>query len=142
MHKKVIAILLALSLCMSLSACTSKLTTIRPTLITRIAVEDIATGTKTEQRRKINPDLDVLMDDLVFLMERQYKQSGACADAVGHLYDVALYMGDQLELSVSIYSDGSVCKNGRRYELSIDADSDPVADLEKWNSFCSFDAGE
>lgn len=138
MLKKTVVIVTVLSLFLSLAACTAKLTTIRPTLITRIVVMDSASGARTEHWRKTSRELDWLMDDLVFLMERQYKQAGKCADSAAHLYDVDFFMDERLELRVSIHSDGSVCKKGRQYLPKSDDAVDPSADLAKWAEFIAF----
>ncbi len=140
MRKIVNALALVISLCMALVAC--KLTTIRPTLITRIVAEDLAIGTKVERSRKTSQELDWLMDDLVFLMERQFEQTGACTEEDGHLYYVEYYMDDRLEFSVYVNSDGSVCKDGRRHVIRKDGEQefDPVDDLEKWAEFFDFDS--
>jgi hypothetical protein len=138
MYRKILLMITALSLCLALTACTAKLTTIRPTLITRIVVADIAAGTNTEHQRKTSQELDWLMDELVFLMERQYKQTGTCKGAEAHLFDAEFYMGEKLELGISVHSDGSVCKNGRVYVPRADKGVDPTADLEKWAEFITF----
>ncbi|NLA53005.1 MAG: hypothetical protein GX858_01415 [Clostridiales bacterium] len=139
MRKNNIAMSLAICLCLTLTACTGKLTTIRPTLITRIVAEELATGIKTEHHRKTNPQLDELMDELVLQMERQYKHTSMCNDSGEYLYEASFYMGDKLELNVWIHSDGSVCKNGKYYILSEKAESTKLSvDLEKWSDFIYF----
>ncbi|OQB23838.1 MAG: hypothetical protein BWY11_01568 [Firmicutes bacterium ADurb.Bin182] len=115
------------------SSCMAKLTTIRPTLITIITVENIAAGEKAKLNRKVNEEVDWLMDGLVLQMEQFYKSVGRCDEADEHLYSVEFYMKDQLELSVFINSDGSVCKNGRRYVQKVNSRSvDRSVDLEQW----------
>lgn len=138
MYRKILVIITAISLCLALTACTAKLTTIRPTLITRIVVVDIATGTRADHQRKTDQALDWLMDDLVFLMERQYKKTGACTDGEAHLYDAEFYMQEKLEFRISVHGDGSICKNGKLYVQRADAGSNPAADLEKWADFIAF----
>ena len=140
MRKNILVMPLVICLCLSLTACTAKLTTIRPTLITRIVAVELATGIKTEHHRKIDQKMDELMDHLVFQMERQYKQTSMCNDSSEYLYDVSFYRGDKLELNVWIHSDGSVCRNGKYYVLSANMESMNLsADLEKWSEFIHFE---
>lgn len=139
MLRKIFVIITALALSLALGACTAKLTTIRPTLINRIVVMDIASGTRAEHQRETSQELDWLMDDLVFLMERHYKQTGKCADNAAHAYDADFYMGERLELRVSVHSDGSICKNSRQYAPKADDVIDPSADFAKWAEFMAFE---
>lgn len=135
--KKVINILTIFILCFFLSACTSKLITIRPTLITRMEVENIITGKKAEHTRKKHEEIDWLMDDLIFQMEQQYKHIGKCVETDTHIYYAKFYMKDTLELNVYINNDGSVCKNNKRYFLFNQSDKkdDGPTDLDKWEEF-------
>lgn len=115
MRKKLIAIMVAFMICILFSACTAKLTTIRPTLITRIVVENAVTGEKAELIRKDNVETDWLMDDLILQMEQPYSVKGNCEQSEGQMYHVEFYMDNKLELNVSINSDGSVCRNGKQH---------------------------
>lgn len=47
-----------------LASCNAKLSTIRPTLITRIALEEVETGEKSDLLRDESDEVDWLMDDL------------------------------------------------------------------------------
>lgn len=123
----------SLVLCLLLGACAAKLTTIRPTLITRIVVENTLTGEKAELIRKDNAETDWLMDDLVFQMEQFFKGEGECGQSEA-IYHAEYYMGDRLEFSVTINSDGSVCKDGRRYVQVGQGDNviDRTVNLDRW----------
>lgn len=134
MRKKLIVIMIAVLLCLLFSACTSKLTTIRPTLITRIVVEDTATSEKAELIREDNIETDWLMDDLIYQMEQPYKVEGNCEQSEDKLYNVEYYMDDKLELNVSINSDGSVCRNGKQYIQTEQGDNviDRSVNLDLW----------
>lgn len=133
MRKRVFVVIGVLVFSILFSSCAAKLTTIRPTLITIIKVENIATGEKAELNRKVNQEVDWLMDGLILQMEQFYKSVGSCGEADEHLYSVEFYMKDQLELSLFINSDGSVCKNGRRYVQKADSSAvDRSVDLEQW----------
>jgi hypothetical protein len=133
MLKKTFVIMVSLILCFLFSACTGKLTTIRPTLITRIAIENTVTGEKAELIRGDSTETDWLMDDLIFQMEQFFKAEGKC-EPEDELYYVEYYFGDRLELSISINSDGSVCKDGKRYVQNEQGDNviDRSVNLDKW----------
>ncbi len=135
--KKNISILIILILCFFISGCSSKLTTIRPTLITRMLVEDMATGEKVEHMRTEDEEIAWLMDDLIIQMEQKYNHKGKCLETDQHIYYVQFYMEDKLELSVYINNDGSVCKNNKRYFLSEQnhKKNDNSVDLHKWAEF-------
>jgi hypothetical protein len=139
--KRVICVsLMVVVLCLAVSSCAGKLTTIRPTLISRIGVKNCETDETVEHLRGEQQDLDWLMDDLVFQMEQFYLKDGKCAETDEHLYDVAFYMNDRLELSVFINSDGSVCRNGSRYVQRDREDNGAVhpVDLTQWKDFFDF----
>lgn len=121
MKRKIILLLSMVILCSMTSSCASKLTTIRPTLIDRIIVKDVAADDTVEIIRKTSDELDWQMDDIVFQMEQIYKREGKCTETDGHLYVLELYMNEKLELNVYINSDGSICKNGSKY-VQVDKD--------------------
>ncbi len=133
MKKRIFVIIVSLALCFLFGACAAKLTTINPMLITRITAQNIATGEKAELNRKDNTDTDWLMDDLVFQMEQFFKAEGECGRSEA-LYNAEYYMGERLELSVTINSDGSVCKDGMRYVQTEQGESviDRTVNLDKW----------
>jgi hypothetical protein len=131
--RKVVFVIIVLMLSMLISSCAAKLTTIRPTLITTITVENIAVGEKIELLRDDNDETDWLMDDLIFQMEQFFIAAGECGEGEEHLYSARYFMGEQLELDVIINTDGSVCKNGRRYVQKEDSGPlDRSVDLEQW----------
>jgi len=133
MRKEIFAVICVLVLSFIFNSCAAKLTTIRPTLINRITVENIAAGEKTELFRGDNDETDWLMDDFVYQMEQFYKSVGLCDEEDEHLYSVRYYMGEQLELDVFINTDSSVCKNGRRYvQKADDSTFDRSVDLDQW----------
>ncbi|NLC31697.1 MAG: hypothetical protein GX781_00150 [Clostridiales bacterium] len=143
MRKNLAVLPLAICLCLALSGCTSKLTTIRPTLITRIVTQEVATGIKTDHHRKTDLALDELMDVLILQMQRQYKKTSMCTDSDKRLYDVIFYRGDSRELEVIIYSDGSVCKDGTRYVLPQETLRNSLSDdLQRWSDFIFFEKNE
>ncbi len=132
--RKGIIVIIFLMLTLFISSCAAKLTTIRPTLITSIQVENIASGENVELLRDDNDETDWLMDDLVFQMEEFYKAAGSCGEGEEHLYNALYFMGERLELDVIINTDGSVCKNGRRY-VQKEEDIGPLdrsVNLEQW----------
>ncbi len=127
MKRKMSLFLSVLVLCTLTSACTSKLTTIRPTLISRIAVYNAVTSETAEIIRDTTDDLDWLMDDIVFQMEQMYEKEGKCNETDGHLYKIEFYMNDKLELDVYINSDGSVCKKDNRYlQVQKEGNTHPI----------------
>ena len=131
--RKGIFVIIFLMLTLLISSCAAKLTTIRPTLITTIKVENIAAGEKVELLRDDNDETNWLMDDLVFQMEEFYKAAGSCGEGEEHLYSARYFMGERLELDVIINTDGSVCKNGRRYIQKEDSSPlDRSVNLEQW----------
>lgn len=133
MRKKIPVISSVLMLVVFFCSCAAKLTTIRPTLIGRIKIENITTGEKAQLNRNSNEETSWLMDDLIFQMERPYELKGLCGEDDGHLYDAKYYMGDKLELSVIINSDSSVCKSGRRYvQKAEDSVVDRSVNLDQW----------
>lgn len=129
-------------LCLLLSACAGKLTTIRPTLISRIAVQDCATEETVERLRGEQQELDWLMDELIFQMEQLYIKEDQCAETDGHVYQVSFYMDDRLELTAFLNSDGSVCKKGSRYVQTKPEDNGHPVDLTRWEAFIMFSEGE
>lgn len=138
MKKKTALLLMLVMLCLFLSACAGKMTTIRPTLISRIVVRDCATEETAEHLRGEQQELDWLMDDLVFQMEQLYLKDGKCADTDGHVYQVSFYMDDRLELTAFVNGDGSVCKKGSRYVQLERDDNDHPVDLARWDDFFGF----
>lgn len=132
MVRKLVVVFAALLICFGLSACAMKLTTIRPTLITRIEVVNIATGEQAAVDRKVDDETDWLMDDLVFQMEELYKNEGLCAETDEHIYEAKFYLRDKLELRVLINSDGRICKNGRRYVQEKGDDAYRPVNLDQW----------
>jgi hypothetical protein len=138
--KKIASVSALFILCLFLSSCSGKLTTIRPTLITRMVVENMVTGEIAEHLRDEYQEMDWLMDDLIFQMERQFNQEGRCQETDAHVYYAQFYMQDKLELSVYIHEDGSVCKNGKHYfpVEQNDESYDAALDLSKWEEFLGF----
>lgn len=115
-----------------LSSCNAKLSTIRPTLITRIEMEDLRSGEKAELNRDEEDEIDWLMDDLVIQMEQFYKKTGACTVEDQHVYRVEYNRGDEVEMYVIVNADGSICKQDNHYVLA-DKDEDEIASyLEDW----------
>ena len=137
--KKIIIISVIFILCIFISACSRKLTTIRPTLITRMVVENMVTGEKAEHIRTENEKIGWLMDDLIFQMEQKYNQLSKCVETDEHIYYAQFYMKDKLELSVYINNDGSICKNNKHYFLSDkNHKKNGISDdLDKWAEFLS-----
>ncbi|MBN1891877.1 MAG: hypothetical protein JW780_03785 [Clostridiales bacterium] len=138
--KKVFPLLFAaLVAVLILTSCSAKLFVIRPTLISKIAIENLSTGESTELLRDQTDETDWLMDDLIFEMAEFYKRDGDCSDSDGHLYKAVFYNDDRLELSVIINEDGSVCKNNGHYVLSDPEDSEIEAFNELWEK--AFESG-
>lgn len=131
--KKVFPLLCAaLVAVLILTSCSAKLFVIRPTLISKITIENLSTGESTELLRDQSDETDWLMDDLIFEMAEFYKRDGGCSDSDGHLYKAVFYNDDRLELSVIINEDGSVCKNEGHYVLT-DTEDEKITDfLVNW----------
>jgi hypothetical protein len=113
-----------------LASCSSKLSTIRPTLITRITLEDVETEERSELKRDQSEEMDWLMDDLVLQMEQFYKKTGSCTQEDQHIYQVDYYRGDILEMSVIVNADASVCIQDKHYELA-DKNDEEIAEYRK-----------
>lgn len=97
-------------LLLTLTACTAKLTTVRPAEISELRVERMADGV-TVTLPSTEHDAD-LKDSLIFQLEEPYNETGDCSEVDGHLYHVSLYIGDKLDTEVYINEDGSVCRGG------------------------------
>lgn len=139
MNKKILKLLFSIIICLMLCACTAKLTTIRPTLITRIEVEENSSGIKIKHTRKQNADLDNLMDELVLQMEKKYRHLGSCKNHHEHAFEASFYREEQLELQVLINWDGSICKDERLYTLKSDNDADIRVYIKNWEDFMAFE---
>lgn len=133
--KRKILLILAMLLSFTLSACTAKLTTVRPAEISELRVERMADGTAVTLPDAAH-DAD-LKDILIFQLEKPYNETGSCAETDGHLYHVRLYIGEKLDIEVIINEDGSVCKGGKRHAPSEKADA-PV-NVADWDAL--FDEG-
>ena len=131
--KKIISSTLSIFICcMFLSSCSAKLTTIQPTLISKINIEKLSSGDKIELVRTGLDEVEWLMDDLVLQMEQLYVYTGKCTSNDDHLYKAEYYFKQRLELIVMINSDGSVCKNNKHYRLSKEQ-SDRISEyLDNW----------
>lgn len=128
--KRAISFLLSAALALTLSACSAKLTTVRPAKISELRVERIADG-MTVTLPSTGHDAD-LKDILIFQLEEPYHETGDCGAADKHLYHVRLYIGDKLDTEVIINEDNSVCRGGKRHIPSDKADS-PV-NIGDWNA--------
>lgn len=133
--KRTVTLLLAAALTLTFSACSAKLTTVRPAEISELRVERMADGAVVTLP-DAEHDAD-LKNNLIFQLEEPYQETGKCAETDGHLYRVRLYIGEKLDTGVIINKDGSVCKGGKRHTPSDKADA-PV-ELADWNAL--FDEG-
>lgn len=126
--KKVFAITLSLML-LFLTACTSKLTTVRPSEISELRVERLSDGAIGEFPDKENARN--LQESLIFQLEQPYNSTGRCKDSDGHKYKVTLFICETIDTEVILNEDQSVCKEGSRYVASEKADN-PVK-LADWD---------
>ncbi len=135
--KKVFPLLFAtLVACSVLASCSTKLFVIRPTLISRITIDNLSTGESAELLRDQSDETDWLMDDLVFEMAEFYKRDGSCSDSDGHIYEAVFYNDDRLEISVIINEDGSVCIGDGHYVLTEPEEEKIRGFLANWaNAF-------
>jgi hypothetical protein len=137
---KRLALLLVLSLAILFCGCKEiplKISTIRPTEIVLIVVEDQATGDRTELVRDVDTETDWLMDDLVLLMEEKYINKADCSPDDSHLYHVYMYtksydpdQESEPELEFYVNEDASVCHSGMRKVQTEDAYQ--VMDFAVW----------
>lgn len=130
MRKRQLLLLAAALALLALTACTVKLTTVRPAEISELRVERVADGvTVTLPSAKHDADLK---DALIFQLEQPYGATGDCAEAGGHVYKVSLYIGEKLDTEVVINEDSSVCRGGKRY-VPLDKADSPV-NIDDWNA--------
>lgn len=119
--------------CLLFTSCTAKLTTIRPSSISKLHVERIADGAEaTLPCAEHNADV---MERLVLQLEEPYGAAGDCSETDGHIYHATLMRGENgqdVELEVFINEDSSVCKDGRRY-VPLDKADSPV-NIGDWNA--------
>ena len=139
MRKRLLLLSAAALALLTLTACTAKLTTVRPAEISGLRVERMADGvTVTLPSAEHNADLK---DALILQLEEPYGATGDCAETDGHVYRVSLYIGEKLDSEVVINEDSSVCRRGKRY-VPLDKADSPV-NIEDWNAlFEEKDSGE
>lgn len=124
---------------LALTACTTKLTTVRPAEISELRVERMADGvTVTLPSAEHGADLK---DTLILQLEQPYGATGDCAETDGHVYKVSLYISKKLDTKVVINEDSSVCKGGKRY-VPLGKAYLPV-NIDDWNAlFAEKDTGK
>ncbi len=130
MRKRQLLLLAAALALLALTACTAKLTTVRPAEISELRVERMADGvTVTLPSAEHGADLK---DTLIFQLEQPYGATGDCAETDGHVYKVSLYISEKLDTEVVINEDSSVCRGGKRY-VPLDKADSPV-NIDDWNA--------
>lgn len=131
--KKLYIYILFMVLMLILCGCATKLTTVRPSEISLLTVERLSDGITVSL--PYSPESGDLKDTLIFQLEEPYKEVSACSENDGHCYKVSLYLGAEnkkLDTEVVINSDGSVCKNGKRYVADVTAEQ-PVM-IANWEA--------
>lgn len=138
--RKIFCIAILMICILFLVSCNAKLSTIRPTLITRIVIEDIKTGDQAELLRDSSDEIDWMMDDLVLQMEQFYAKKGECTAEDEHAYKVDYYFDEKIELAVIIHDDASVCIDNIRYELADKENSEQYQ--ENWEEAFALGSGD
>lgn len=128
--KRILGVFTAFLVCLMLSSCYSKITTVRPSEISEMVVTQLFDSSSVTLPNA-EQDAD-LMQRLIFQLEEPYDTLEKCTDPDEHIYQVKLYIGDKLDTDIYINADGSVCKNGRRY-LPASAADEPV-NISDWDA--------
>lgn len=116
MKSKFTACFLVLCMCMTMSACTSKLTNISPDRVERMEVVELLSGEKIELLHE--GESMAVKQQLIEQLKQPFRSDGNCNVDDGHTYQIVMFVDDQVHANIIINGDGSACKEGKHFILA------------------------